>query len=346
MIYLLLSVGLLILILMTMNFTSAVIVQSHQQKRATGIMRILGATKQDLFRMSLLKNGLIVGMSLVFSWIFIGLAEPFLQSVLGSKWDLHSISTRMLLAGAATGIPVIIIATLGMQLPVKKNFRIFGVLTVIQFAVVIILMGFSLVVQRQITYLDQTDLGFTEKNVFVVRIPAEDPRGSFLVEEMEKEAGIISASTAHLHPADITMRMDFSSGGKNYPYSFRMVGPRALETLEIELLERFCPPDAPLRDWIINETFYKHLLQDFSPEDIVQYVMDRQEEEFQRRGLKFKNLFGRPLQLIDCQNLFCEVDKYARVAHPELSNGQSGKRIKQLFVENETKIDFWYRGKH
>ena len=239
MIYLLLSVGLLILILMTMNFTSAVIVQSHQQKRTTGIMRIMGATKLDLFRMSLLKNALIVGLSLILSWIFIGLAEPFLQSVFGSKWNLHSISTKMLLVGAATGIPVIIIATLGMQLPFKKNFTVFGVLTVIQFAVVIILMGFSLVVQRQISYLDQTDLGFTEKNVFVVRIPAENPRGSFLVEEMEKQAGIISASTAHFHPGDITMSMDFAMGGNNYPYSFRIVGPRALETLEINLLERF-----------------------------------------------------------------------------------------------------------
>ena len=34
--------------------------------------------------------------------------------------------------------------------------------------------------------------------------------------------------------------------------------------------------------------------------------------------LDFQNLWGRRLQLIDCQNLFCEVDKYSRVypAHP------------------------------
>ena len=44
----------------------------------------------------------------------------------------------------------------------------------------------------------------------------------------------------------------------------------------------------------------------------------------------FQDLAGRPLQLIDCQNLFCEVDKYARVAHPELSSGGPG-RIKQVY---------------
>ena len=30
--------------------------------------------------------------------------------------------------------------------------------------------------------------------------------------------------------------------------------------------------------------------------------------------VEFRDLWGRPLQLIGCQNLFCEVDKYARVA--------------------------------
>ena len=44
----------------------------------------------------------------------------------------------------------------------------------------------------------------------------------------------------------------------------------------------------------------------------------------------FRDLWGRSLQLIDCQNLFCEVDKYTRVAHPERSvDGPS--RIKQVY---------------
>ena len=35
------------------------------------------------------------------------------------------------------------------------------------------------------------------------------------------------------------------------------------------------------------------------------------EMEFERLGIRFRSLWGRRLQLIDCQNLFCEVDKYA-----------------------------------
>jgi hypothetical protein len=64
--------------------------------------------------------------------------------------------------------------------------------------------------------------------------------------------------------------------------------------------------------------------------------------EFERLGLRFKDLWGRRLQLIDCQNLFCEVDKYARVAHPEFS-GESGRtRIKQRFVAVQRPTPQWY----
>lgn len=64
---------------------------------------------------------------------------------------------------------------------------------------------------------------------------------------------------------------------------------------------------------------------------VIRYMVDSQEEQFERRGLPFAGLFGRSLHLIDAQNLFCEVDKYARVVHPQVS-GRSGRvRIKQRF---------------
>jgi hypothetical protein len=72
-------------------------------------------------------------------------------------------------------------------------------------------------------------------------------------------------------------------------------------------------------------------LGDHDEASVIRWVCDRQEQEFARRGLGFHSLFGRRLKLIDCQNLFCEVDKYARVAHPEVA-GRSGRtRIKQCF---------------
>jgi hypothetical protein len=68
-----------------------------------------------------------------------------------------------------------------------------------------------------------------------------------------------------------------------------------------------------------------------SPEQIIHLMVERQDIEFARLDLPFEGLFGRRLQPIDCQNLFCEISKYARVAHPEISGVAGRTRIKQGF---------------
>jgi hypothetical protein len=77
-------------------------------------------------------------------------------------------------------------------------------------------------------------------------------------------------------------------------------------------------------------------------EDIMRWMVDTQEAQFERVGVCFRNLWGRRLHLIDCQNLFCEVDKYARKAHPEFS-GLSGRvRIKQRFEPKSNLMEYSY----
>lgn len=76
--------------------------------------------------------------------------------------------------------------------------------------------------------------------------------------------------------------------------------------------------------------------------DIIRVVTERQHQEFERLGLNFQSLWDRPLQLIDCQNLFCEVDKYSRVKHPEFAGTSQRKRIKQKFRPNLSRVDYWY----
>ena len=83
-------------------------------------------------------------------------------------------------------------------------------------------------------------------------------------------------------------------------------------------------------------------LGDYSESEVIRWVADRQNEEFAARGLAFNSLWGRPLQLIDCQNLFCEVDKYARVVHPEITGRTGRKRIKQRFVSKGTADRPWF----
>lgn len=66
-----------------------------------------------------------------------------------------------------------------------------------------------------------------------------------------------------------------------------------------------------------------------SPEETIMDVYNAQSHAFADYKITFKSLFGRPLMPIDCQNLFCEISKYARVAHPERPGVSGRTRIKQ-----------------
>jgi hypothetical protein len=76
--------------------------------------------------------------------------------------------------------------------------------------------------------------------------------------------------------------------------------------------------------------------------EVIQVMAERADTEFARLGMRFQSLWGRRLQLIDCQNIFCEVSKYARVAHPDVE-GESGRtRIKQKFTPRPIPLPQWY----
>lgn len=85
-----------------------------------------------------------------------------------------------------------------------------------------------------------------------------------------------------------------------------------------------------------------HNFDGMTESDLIKMVADEQEREFASRGLSFQYLPGRGLQYIDCQNLFCEIDKYARIAHPDITGHFDRKRIKQMFRPHMTLPEPWY----
>jgi hypothetical protein len=62
---------------------------------------------------------------------------------------------------------------------------------------------------------------------------------------------------------------------------------------------------------------------------VIQACVEGQEMFFEHFKLEPVTLFGRRLHAIDCQNLYCEIDKYARVAHPEFTLSGGRTKIRQ-----------------
>lgn len=80
----------------------------------------------------------------------------------------------------------------------------------------------------------------------------------------------------------------------------------------------------------------------YSDDYLLRWTFEEQRSAFKRRGLTWTGLWGRDLQLVDVQNLFCEIDKYTRVAMPDLARFAPGKRIKQRYRPNSSPIGAWF----
>ena len=80
----------------------------------------------------------------------------------------------------------------------------------------------------------------------------------------------------------------------------------------------------------------------FTDSYLIRYMCENQAEEFARLDLPFQTLWGRKLQLIDCQNIFCETDKYSRAKHPDVKDKSARTRIKQKYKKKANRIDFFY----
>lgn len=79
---------------------------------------------------------------------------------------------------------------------------------------------------------------------------------------------------------------------------------------------------------------------DYSPAEIIMWMVKHQAQEFERLKLPFNGLFGRQLHAIDCQGLFCETDKYCREAVPELASMRT--RIKTKYLRSSQPIELFF----
>jgi hypothetical protein len=73
---------------------------------------------------------------------------------------------------------------------------------------------------------------------------------------------------------------------------------------------------------------------------VIHWMVENQKSECARLAIEAPTLWGRPLSAIDCQNLFCELDKYARVAFPRLKSDR--RRIKATFRPTEAPVPAFY----
>jgi len=276
----LLLVGFLIFVIAILNFVIMHIARSTYYKKATLVFRFLGGNKLYLLSQTIIEVtmsvcfGFLMAILLLISFKFI-LARYFFDN-----WFIPFQSPEFWILLFCLFIIVVSVVTvisstglLKNQSIIKENAQAKGIkaaipLVIFQFVMVIALTGFAMLVNKQLSYIENKELGFSE-NIILIKVPQVNSKIKVLKEELLVAPGVISTASANHYPGSKFQDMTFSEGDNSFPFRFGFADEFVMRTLNIEPLVYFNDLEENATEgWIINETFYNKLRSVYSEEQI------------------------------------------------------------------------------
>ncbi|GMN07968.1 ABC transporter permease [Croceitalea sp. MTPC5] len=201
-VYLVLGVALLILFIACVNFVNMSIAKSSQRLREIGMRKTLGAEKRQLFSQFWGESLIVFGISLGLGILLSVLLKDKFQALFGTNATFDVLLSPQLLLTALLfililslivgGYPALLLSRLSTIQSLKgklgssgKN-RLRDALIVLQFGIAILLISGTLVLNGQLDYMRNKDLGYDKEQV--LSFPLNGKKNSHDVVKLLREA--------------------------------------------------------------------------------------------------------------------------------------------------------------
>jgi putative ABC transport system permease protein len=254
--YILSTVGLLILLLACINFISLSVGRSATRAMEVGVRKVLGAARQQLIRQFWGEAFLLTLISVFLGFIIaIALLSPFNQ--LTQKNLYFQIDWFFILFGSLlvafvaliSGIyPALILSGFNPVEVLKGNLKFgsrLGIfrhsLIVGQFVVAIVMIICTLVIGRQMKFLQEKDLGYNKDQVVIVSTNKKIADGFTLASlyrtELLKHPEVAAVTTSVFSFAETPWAtLGYTDDQKNYRhFQFNVIDPFFIHALNIQM---------------------------------------------------------------------------------------------------------------
>jgi len=276
------SVGVLILILASINFMNLTTARSTRRAKEVGMRKSLGASRQNLV-------GQFLGEAMFFSLIsvFFGMliAELFLPqfnhlldqdlkiNYFNNWFTIPAMLTIGLLVGLLSGLyPAFVLSSFKPILALKDSnrnpvggFLVRKGLVILQFVVVALLLVTIITMQNQLFYIANKDLGYDYKNLVYVRSSdkmGEDPKNyQSFVNEL-KNSGVIQHVSGVSSWAYQSVEFEGMEPNERKGAIIMTAGADYAQAMGIQLLAGRFPSEDNITDKhsiLLNETAIKDL---------------------------------------------------------------------------------------
>ncbi len=261
------SIGLLILGIAGINFMNLSTAQATKRAKEVGIKKVSGASRGSLIRQFLVETMIIAIFAMLLAIIIAEVSLPFINELLdlqlrlnyNSNW--YTLPALVLFTGMVGIIagcyPAFYLSSFNPNAVLKGKTNqsrgtlgIRKALTVLQFAISIVLIIGTLVMNRQIKYMLNKDLGFEKEHIMVIRrAGALQGQVNSFKEEIKSLAGVVAASASTAVPGHNNNNSGYTLLGRpeeSFIIQTNWVDHDFIETYGITVSSgRFFDPDMP-----------------------------------------------------------------------------------------------------
>jgi len=192
------AIAFLILLIACVNFMNLSTARSAKRAKEVGVRKVLGGTRL-LLRLQFLIEAIIMSfMATLLALVLVEIFQPAFNNIIGKELNLYHRDNLILLLLLI--LLMIIVGLLGGSYPAfylssvkplkvlkggwfsprgKTLFR--NVLVVFQFFVTIVLIISTIVIYKQISHLEKTDLGFDKDNILYLPLLSEKARQNTVI---------------------------------------------------------------------------------------------------------------------------------------------------------------------
>jgi len=258
-VYIMSAIALFLLVLACVNFMNLSTAHSLKRAKEVGIRKTLGSEKSALVRQFLTEAGILSSIALVLAVLLSFLALPLFNQLAGKNIHMpfSSPSFWLILVGAtmvlgllAGSYPAFFMSRFKVASVIKGTSatklgggKIRNVLVVFQFVISIFLIISTLVVYKQLQFIQHKDLGFEKDQVLIIEDTyALGNRVHTLKEAVQQLPQVKSASLSGYLPVPSSRNSTtfYLEGYDSQEYNINMqhwqVDWDYLETLDMELL--------------------------------------------------------------------------------------------------------------
>jgi len=219
-IYILAAIALLILIIVCSTYVNLSTARSIERAKEVGVRKVVGAEKNQLFWQFIGESFLVCLAAVVLSFMIATLLMPFFNRLTGKQlyaselfslsFILFSIAIAFCVSLLAGSYPALILTRFQPVRVLKGSFKntdsgqwLRKSLIVFQFAISVFLIVSTVIVQKQLYYIQHKNLGYNREHVLVLPSTADmDKKLNTVKEQFKQNADVVSVSLCARNPVE------------------------------------------------------------------------------------------------------------------------------------------------